>query len=176
MCTESKRALTRSRELCRTLNFKKGWYSLRASLLATYKNKTPWSKTAKNTSHSRQSIWASPLAADENKQATSRSTTHYHQPTDKPIIINTQPSPIASAKKSQVVALAIQRRLAKKRPLQQCGAKEDGPTKRCGRTKSAKREQPHQANKKKARAYLHPHNPSRSHLRRSRHNRYSAES
>ena len=53
-----------------------------------------------------------------------------------------QPSPSLSAAKRQVRALAIKMRLQRQRPLQQCGADEDGPTKLCGRIKRARREWP----------------------------------
>ena len=72
-------------------------------------------------------------------------TARYQQPTSNSSIKNIQPSPSSSAAKRQVIALAIEKRLQKQRPLQQCGTNKDGPTKRWGRIKGAKQEQPRRA-------------------------------
>ena len=135
------------------IGFRKGWHSIWASLLTTYENKTPRSKTAQNTLHGRYSIQASLLAADHNKtrnleidRALPQDAPTYLQPTNKPIINTIHPLPRSSTAKSRAVALAIRRRLAQKRLPQQGGANRDGRTKRCGRTKGAKRKRPCQAN------------------------------
>ena len=94
-------------------------------MLATYKNKTPWIKIIRNALHDQHFIWASPLAADQNKTSNLKinrtlpqDASTYMQPTNKSIIKTIQPSPILSNAKSRVIALAIKRHLPKQRPLQ----------------------------------------------------------
>ena len=78
----------------------------------------------------------------ESNEKTATSILQPTQPTSNSTIKNIQPSLNLSTAKTQVIALVIKRRLPNQRPLQQCGPNQDGPTKRCGRIKGAKQEQP----------------------------------
>ena len=139
--------------ILRDIEFQKDWHSIRASPPATYENKTPRSKTAQNNLHGRNSIWERLLAANKIKtskrkidHALPQDALTYLQPTNNPIIKTLQSPPILSATTRHVIALSIKGCLPKKRRPQQCSADKDGPTKRCSRTKGAKRERPRQAN------------------------------
>ena len=110
------------------IELQKAWHFMQSNPLITYKNKTPWSKTAQNIVDGQHSIWTSSLSTNKNKTSTleidcmlPQQASTYLQPNNKPIIKTIQPSPILSAN-------------------------ENGPTKWCGRTKGAKGKQPRQAN------------------------------
>ena len=77
---------------------------MQSNPLITYKNKTPWSKTAQNIVDGQHSIWASSLSTNKNKTSTleidcmlPQQASTYLQPNNKPIIKTIQPSPILSA-------------------------------------------------------------------------------
>ena len=111
-------------EITRTLRdikSQQSWHSIRVSpLVATYKNKIPWSKITQNTLQDQDFFRASPLDVDENKTsrlkincALLQDAPTYLQPTNKPTIKNIRSSPRPSAAKQQVRALAIKMRLPK---------------------------------------------------------------
>ena len=69
-------------------------------------------------------------------------TAGYLKPIINSGIKNIQPSPSLSATKRQVIDLAVDMRLPKQNPLQQCNADKDEPAKQCGRIKGAEEERP----------------------------------
>ena len=78
------------------IKFQKGWHSIWAIPLATYKKKTPRIKTVQITLHDRLPFGQVRLPPTKTKQTTSRLTAHYretHQPTCNQL---TNPSSIPS--------------------------------------------------------------------------------